>query len=345
MSNQWQSADFNFSNGLVKCFFNIPLAEIENQIDADKIIWVTDENIYQKYPQFFPAGRSIILHSGEQFKNMETVSTVIDELLLMEADRDVYVVGVGGGIVTDISGFLASIYLRGVKFSFVPTSILAMVDAAVGGKNGVNFGLYKNQVGVVNQPESLFFDFEFLKTLPDIEWVSGFAEIIKHACIRDAEMFQFLANNSIEDFRKDLNVTGDLVRKNAELKFSVASGDEKESGQRRLLNFGHTIGHAIENLTQLPHGFAIGVGMKYACLLSERLAGFPPEKTKLVTDLLAKYHLPVDVPFDKNAAWDILVHDKKKSGDSLYFILLDDIGSGIVKKLPLAELKSLFFDL
>lgn len=345
MSNQWQSSDFNFSNGLVHCFFNIPFKEIENQVGSGNIVWVTDENIYQKYPELFPAGKTIVLHSGEPFKNMDTVGKAIDELLLMEADREVHLVGVGGGIVTDITGFLASVYLRGVRFSFVPTSILAMVDAAVGGKNGVNFGLFKNQVGVVSQPQFLLYDFDFLKTLPDIEWVSGFAEIIKHACIRDEGMFQFLLNNSLEDFRKDLSVTGDLVRKNAELKFSVASGDEKESGQRRLLNFGHTIGHAIENITQLPHGYAISVGMRYACLLSEKLAGFSPEKTKVVTDLLTKYHLPVEVDFDKETAWDILMHDKKKSGDSLYFILLEDIGKGVVKKMPLSELKRLFFDL
>lgn len=345
MINQWQSSALNFSNGSVKCLYNIPFTEIGKQIDARRIIWVTDENIFKQYPDYFPFESTIILPAGEENKNTDTVNTAIDELLLKDADRDVFIIGVGGGIVTDITGFLASIYLRGVRFAFVPTSILAMVDASVGGKNGVNAGDFKNQIGTIRQPEYLFYDFEFLKTLPDIEWVSGFAEIIKHACIRDAEMFQFLMNNNLDDFRNDLSVLGDLIRKNAELKYSVASGDERESGQRRLLNFGHTIGHAIEKITALPHGLAISVGMKYACQVSEKLAGFSKEKSGEVLHLLEKYHLPVNAVFNKDDAWDNLLHDKKKSGDSLYFILLEDIGKAVAKKLPLAELKELFYEL
>jgi len=220
-----------------------------------------------------------------------------------------------------------------------------MVDAAVGGKNGVNAGLFKNQIGTIRQPEYLFFDFNFLNTLPDIEWVSGFAEIIKHACIRDSEMFQFLVNNDLEDLRKDLNVMGELVRKNVELKYQVAAGDETESGQRRLLNFGHTFGHAIEKILSLPHGLAISIGIKFACQFSEKLSGFNADKTRQVLDLLQKYHLPVERSFDRDKAWDILLHDKKKSGDSLYFILLEDIGKGVAQKLPLTEVKKLFYEL
>lgn len=337
-----ETSVMNFSNGNVGCFYNIPFSQIRGKIQAGRVIFITDEHLYKLYPHYFPAGSCIILPAGEDNKNIDTVCKAIDELLLMGADRDVFLLGVGGGIVTDITGFLASVFLRGVKFGFAPTSILAMVDAAVGGKNGVNAGLYKNQIGTVYQPEFLFFDFEFLRTLPDIEWVSGFAEIVKHACIRDEGMFQLLLNNDLDDFRKDLQVTGQLVRKNAELKYAVASGDENESGQRRLLNFGHTIGHAIENITALPHGFAISVGMKYACMLSEKLCGFKPEETAKVVRLLEKYHLPTETAFDKEAAWDILLHDKKKAGSSLHFVLLEEIGKGMVQKMPLDELKQLY---
>lgn len=344
MSN-WQSSELHFSNGLVKCFYNIPFSEIKPQINAEKIIWITDENIFRKYPDNFPLESTIILPAGEDGKNTDTVNAAIDELLLKEADRDVFLVGVGGGIVTDITGFLASIYLRGVRFAFVPTSILAMVDAAVGGKNGVNAGDYKNQVGTIRQPEFLFYDFSFLKTLPDLEWVSGFAEIIKHACIRDAEMFQFLMNNTLDDFRADNRVLGDLIRRNVELKYRVASGDEQESGQRRLLNFGHTMGHAIEKITGLPHGLAVSVGMKYSCMISQKLAGLTQEKSDEVLHLIEKYHLPAHAVFNKDEAWQNLLHDKKKSGEFLYFILLEDIGKGVAKKLPLHELKELFYNI
>ncbi len=336
---------FRFSDKEVQCLFGVTFDEIREKLSDKRVVWITDEHFYTKYPQDFPAGQCIILPAGEAHKTQETVGRAIDELLNMEADREVFLVGVGGGVVTDMVGYIASIYLRGVKFAFAPSSVLAMVDAAVGGKNGVNVGLFKNQVGVIRQPEYLFYNFSFLHTLPELEWISGFAEIIKHACIRDAEMFRFLWNNSLEDFRKDLSVTGELIRKNAELKFSVASGDERESGQRRLLNFGHTLGHAIENITTMPHGFAISIGMVFACRLSEKLEGFDPEKTEWLIQLLKKYHLPVEADYSREKAWDILVHDKKKSGDSIHFILLKDIGEGVVHPLSLSELKKLFFEM
>lgn len=338
-------AVFPFTDCEVRCLFEVPFAEVSAHIDAKRIVYVTDENIYQKYPDQFPIGHTIVLPQGEEHKHIETVMKAIEELQLMEADRETFILGVGGGVVTDVSGFLASIYLRGIRFAFAPTSILAMVDAAVGGKNGVNAGLIKNQVGVIRQPAFLFYDYQFLNSLPDLEWVSGFAEIIKHACIKDADMFQLLMNNSLEDYRKDLKFTGDLIRRNAEIKFDIVCNDETETGQRRLLNFGHTIGHAVENILKLPHGFAISIGMKYACKISERLAGFPSEKTEKILSLLRKYHLPVEANFDKESAWNVLVHDKKKSGDHLHFILLEDIGKGVVQKVSLPELKNIFFEL
>ncbi len=345
MTKETVLSTYQFSNCKVQCFFDIPFGEVSSRIDAKRIIYVTDENVFKKYADRFPLGQTIIMPEGEEHKNIETVMKAIGELHQMDAGRESFIVGVGGGVVTDISGFLASIYLRGIRFAFAPTSILAMVDASVGGKNGVNAGIIKNQIGIIRQPESLFYDFQFLSTLPEIEWVSGFAEIIKHACIKDAAMFQYLLNNNIEDFRKDIAATGALIRKNAGIKFDVVCGDETESGDRRLLNFGHTIGHAIENILKLPHGFAVSVGMVYACRISEKLAGFSSEKTDAVMELLKKYHLPVAAEFDKEAAWNLLIHDKKKSGDHLHFILLEDIGKGISQKISLANLKQIFFEL
>lgn len=345
MTDKSAITEYSFSDCSVKCLFDVPFAEVPAYIDAERIIYVTDENIYQKYAEQFPPGNTIVMPQGEDNKHIDTVMKAIEELHLMEAGREIFMLGVGGGVVTDITGFLAAIYLRGVRFGFVPASILAMVDAAVGGKNGVNAGLIKNQVGVIRQPEFLFYDYHFLHTLPDIEWVSGFAEIIKHACIRDAAMFQYLLNNDLDDFRKDRNATGELIRRNAAIKFDIVCSDETETGQRRLLNFGHTIGHAIEKILQLPHGFAVSIGMVYACRISEKLCGFPSEKTESIVALLKKYHLPVEAVIDKEAAWNILVHDKKKSGDYLHFILLEDIGKGVSRKLALAELKQIFFEL
>lgn len=345
MTKELANTSFQFSNCEVQCFFDIQIADVSSQIDANRIIYVTDENVFKKYPHQFPLGQTIIIPEGEEHKNIDTVMKAIGELHELGAGRESFVLGVGGGVVTDVTGFLASIYMRGLRFAFAPTSILAMVDAAVGGKNGVNDGMIKNQIGIIRQPEFLFYDFQLLNTLPEIEWISGFAEIIKHACIKDASMFQYLQNNSLEDFRKDTGATGELIRKNAGIKFGVVCNDETETGERRLLNFGHTIGHAIENILKLPHGFAVSIGMVYACKISEKLAGFPSVKTEAVTQLLKKYHLPVAADFDKQIAWDLLIHDKKKSGDHLHFILLEEIGKGTSQKLSLPDLKKIFFEL
>ncbi len=345
MTNQTEETTVNIDSATVRCYFNISAERLIRDLPAEKVFFVTDENVFNAHPELFPRERLIIIPSGEPNKNLDTVSRAIDELHDLEAGRDAYLIGIGGGVVTDVSGFIASVYLRGIKFSFVPTSILAMVDAAIGGKNGVNAGQIKNQIGVIRQPQSLYFDFSTLQSLPEDEWISGFAEIIKHACIRDKEMFQFLENNTLEEIRKDENVLSELIRKNVNIKLNIVAEDENEMGARRLLNFGHTLGHSIENLTKLPHGFAVAVGMVFACRISERLSGFDPENTKRLIQLLQKYHLPVSVPFDKDAAWRLLVHDKKKAGDHIHFILLNEIGEGVAKKLPLTELKNLFFEM
>ena len=208
-------------------------------------------------------------------------------MISLNADRQSFIVGVGGGVVTDLAGFVASIYMRGIRFAFVPTSILAMVDASVGGKNGIDVGVYKNLVGVINQPEFLLYDYSFLETLPGEEWVNGFAEIVKHACIKDGDMFSFLEENSLTAFRSSLNTAGSLIRKNVEIKYNVVSQDETETGERKLLNFGHTIGHAIENTSKLAHGSAISIGMVVACRISERINNFATAEYTKINQLIA----------------------------------------------------------
>jgi len=240
---------------------------------------------------------------------------------------------------SDIAGYAASVYMRGIKFGFVPRSILAMVDASVGGKNGVDVGVYKNLVGVIRHPKFLLYDYSFLKTLPHEEWVNGFAEIIKHACIKDKAMFELLENNSIEEFQHSDEKIASLIKRNVEIKYKVVSNDEFETGERKLLNFGHTLGHAIENIYQLPHGSAISIGMVAASKISEEINGF--NETARIIDLLKKYNLPVELKFDKEKVWEVLLMDKKKSGDTMNFILLNKIGDAIVKPVPLSQLKEL----
>lgn len=345
MSNKVEESSITIDSGIVECYYHFSVERIKAHYPNERLIFITDENVYKSHAEIFPVGDTIIFPAGEENKNLETVGRVIDELHEIDAGRNDRIIGVGGGVVTDLSGFVASIYLRGLKFSFAPTSVLAMVDAAIGGKNGVDSGQIKNQIGVIRQPDALLFDFTLLRSLPPEEWVSGFGEIIKHACIKDAEMFHYLENHRLEDLGNNPGAFARLVQKNVNIKLNVVAQDELETNARRILNFGHTLAHAIETLNKLPHGLAVSVGIVFACKVSERLTGFDPKKTEKIVDLLQQYHLPVSAGFDKEAAWNLVSFDKKKSGDSIYFVVLEDIGKGVIKKISLENLKDLFFEI
>ena len=335
--------NYVFSEKAVSVYFDADFSELENHVDKENSVLITDENVFEKQSAKFDGWKTIVIKAGEQHKNQQAVDQIINRLIELNADRQTFIIGVGGGVVTDIAGYAASIYMRGVKFGFVPTSILAMVDASVGGKNGVDVGVYKNLVGVINHPQFLLYDYSFLETLPKEEWINGFAEIIKHACIKDENMFQLLQEKSFEYFHSSPEEIGKLIQQNVEIKYNVVVNDERETGERKLLNFGHTIGHAIENTAKLPHGSAISIGMVAACIISEQINDFPKAGTEKVKQLLSKYHLPVSFEFDKQKTWDILLHDKKKSGKDMNFIVLEKIGKACVKKIPIPELHEIFF--
>ena len=243
----------------------------------------------------------------------------------------------GGGVVTDITGFVASIYMRGLKFGFVPTSLLAMVDAAIGGKNGVDLGIYKNMVGTIRQPSFLLYDYRLLSSLPEAEWINGFAEIIKHACIRDAGMFNLLEQYSLEKIRSSKKIMGELVQRNAQLKSKLVQRDEFEQGDRKLLNFGHTLGHALEKLYDLSHGQAVAIGMAYACVLSHRMNGFG--QTGRVIALIEKYGLPANLEFDKQEVFRVMQMDKKRQQKEIHYVFLEKIGKAVVKPVPIKQLE------
>lgn len=330
-----------FSTKQVEYIFDGAFAHLALMFQRDKMVIVTDENVFKHHKEKFKGYSTIKLPAGEEFKQQRTVDDIITQLLELQADKETVLVGVGGGVVTDMAGYAASVYKRGIKLVQVPTSILGMVDAAIGGKNGVDVGPYKNMVGTIYQPDLLLFDYHFLDTLPEEEWVNGFAEIIKHACIKDAAFFDFLSGKTLADFRNDKTLLAELIEKNVGIKTSVVLNDEFETGERKLLNFGHTIGHAIENIYNLPHGHAISIGMVAACAISEEMNNFPSADKQKVIELLQQYHLPVALAFDKENIWEILLMDKKRTNETMSFILLDSIGNAIVKPIPLVQLKDL----
>ncbi len=334
--------EYSFSSKTVRFYFDASIVSIGQATGDKPVIILTDENVYENHRAQLDLYPVIRILPGEENKTPATAGQVIEQLITMGAGRDTMLVGVGGGVVTDIAGYVAAVYMRGISFGFVPTSILAMTDAAIGGKNGVDVGVYKNMVGTIRQPDFIFYDYSFLKTLPVSEWVNGFAEVIKHACIKDAVLFSMLERYTLHEYQSDPTLVAELIERNVDIKASVVSADEFETGDRKLLNFGHTIGHAIENLHHIPHGHAVSIGMVAACNLSEQLGHLHFEEAARIVRLLARYHLPVDVDTDHARVFEVLKMDKKRKDDAMQFILLNKIGSASVVSIPLAELEKHF---
>jgi len=330
---------FSFSSADVTYYINADFAYLEKLVSKEQAVIVTDENIFSKHQKKFKGWKTILIKAGEQFKIQVTADNIIQQLIDAGADRKTTLIGVGGGVITDITGYVAGVFMRGIKCGFVPTSVLAMVDAAIGGKNGIDVGLYKNMVGLIRQPAFLLYDFSLLKSLPKEEWVNGFAEVIKHACIKDAPMFTLLEQNKLSFFQKDFTALAKLIQRNALIKTKVVISDEFEKGERKLLNFGHTLGHAIENLYHIPHGHAVSIGMGVACKFSETITGF--KGTDRVVNVLKQYGLPPQFDFDKAETFRILKSDKKKDNQSINYILLNKIGKASIVSLPFSEIETL----
>lgn len=328
-------AEYTFSSSTVSCLFDTPFSEIVSYIRKEKIIVVTDENVHAAHIEKFAPFAVIKIPPGEENKIQSTCDYIIGELVRLEADKQSCIIGVGGGVITDLVGYVAAIYKRGMRLVLAPTSILAMVDAAIGGKNGIDVGVYKNMIGTVKQPEYILFDYDFLKTLPVKEWINGFAEIIKHACIKDLLLFQMLERFTLHQIQSDSTLIADLIEKNVAIKMGLVTTDEFETGHRKLLNFGHTVGHAIENLHQLPHGHAVSIGMVAACNLSEKLNALHFSDAQRVVKLLAHYHLPVDIETDYEKVFSVLKMDKKREDSDMYFVMLNKIGEAEAKRIPL----------
>lgn len=336
-----QTINITIGNKQVNYYFDANFSYLETITPKNNTVIITDENVYQSHARKFEGWKIIVIKAGEEHKQQSTVDHIINELILLGADRKTFIVGVGGGVVTDITGYAASVYMRGLKFGFVPTTILAMVDASIGGKNGVDVGLYKNLVGMIKQPDFLLFDYSLLETLPQDQWVNGFAEIIKHACIKDEEMFNLLESTSLEILQKDKVKLATLIERNVNIKTKVVVEDEFEQGDRKLLNFGHTIGHAIENIYKLLHGHAISIGMAEACGISEEINDFYSADTQRVIELLQQYYLPVEMDYDHAKIWEVLKLDKKKVSNEMNFVLLNKIGNATVKAIPMIQLQQL----
>lgn len=310
-----------------------------------KVIVITDERVRELYPTFFNDHEPIVIGTGEPIKTLDTVAAIYTKLVEKEADRTTFLLGVGGGVVCDIAGFVATTYMRGLRFGFAPTTLLAQVDAAVGGKNGVNFGGFKNRIGTFNQPEFVLCDPAFFHTLPAREVRSGLAEVVKQALIADAGLFDEIEHKVTAILALEPVVMERLVAASVRIKADVVGRDEKEHGERRKLNFGHTVGHAVEQQTKLAHGEAVSVGMAVAAKLSARLGLLPEAAVTRIIKLLGELNLPVTLPLSAEKVITALSGDKKREGDVLHFVLLNAIGRAEVKEISLVQLRELLSDI
>jgi 3-dehydroquinate synthase len=333
--------EYSFFGKKSTCFFDASFSYLQQLVTKENAIIVTDENVYTLHKNKMNGWETIVIKAGEENKQQATANFIIAELIKKRANKKTLLIGIGGGVVTDITGYVASIYMRGVNFGFVPTTILGMVDAAVGGKNGIDVGLYKNIIGTICQPSFLLYDYSLLETLPHQQWANGFAEIIKHACIKDPQLFSFLENNVIDNFRKDKNLLDNLIQKNVQLKTNIVLKDEFEKGERKLLNFGHTFGHAIENEYNLLHGHAISIGMLMAATISEEINNFYSVEKERLAKLLQQYQLPISIKYNPEKVFEMMQLDKKAENEIINYILLNKIGEAIIYPIPIAQLKDI----
>ena len=313
---------------------------------ALKALVVSETNVAPLYldkvkEQLDGAGFEVVdyvFEAGEQNKNINEIAGMWNKMAEAGFTRTDFVVGLGGGVTTDMAGFAAATFLRGIKVIQVPTSLLAMVDASVGGKTGIDIPMGKNQVGAFWQPSLVLEDISFLKTLPDEVFTEGMGEVTKHAFIMDLELFDKLwqANGNIRD---DEDLLAEIVGMNVADKASVVGEDENDNGRRQTLNFGHTVGHVIERDSGFtkPHGICVAKGMGIvidACVRAGTLANDDAEKMK---SLLKLYKLPISDDITPEAIVEGAMNDKKKRGDTLSVILVNKIGQAEIKKMTAEE--------
>ena len=321
----------SFPSGNTEYFLNSSYSQLLQLAPVQHSIIVTDENVNKHYGHLFRDYKMLIIEAGEASKSWETIQLLATKLAAFEAHKNTLIIGIGGGVVSDIVGFLASIYMRGVAFAFVPTSLLGIVDAAIGGKNGINVGLFKNMLGTIQQPKFILFDTSFLESLPNEEWCNGFAEIIKYACIGDPNIFEeLLQSANFNSFRNKPEQMNALITKCVQQKNKIVLADEQEGGIRKLLNFGHTAGHAFETLYALKHGQAVALGMIVAFIASEQNLGFAKDNREQLCQLLKRFSLPTTIEFNIEKVLNTLKLDKKRKDDSIDFILLKSLGEAMV---------------
>ena len=340
--------DRSYSIIIEKGLINRVSEEIRKVYKGNKIFIITDDNVNKYYGDKISNElkgsdfevKLLSLKPGEETKNFNTLPIVYNELLDFNLTRSDLIIALGGGVIGDLAGFVASTYLRGVDFVQIPTSLLAQVDSSVGGKVAVDLDRGKNLVGSFYHPKCVLIDPDVLNTLEDRFFIDGMAEVIKYGCIKDKEFFDYL--EKMENNQQLINNMEVVIHKCCDIKRQVVENDEKDKGERMLLNFGHTLGHAIEqhyNYTKYSHGEGVAIGMYVISKISEEKGLTKKGTSQRIKDILVKYNLPYELDVNIEETLEAINLDKKKLGNDLNVIILKEIGSSEIYKTTAEFLK------
>ena len=331
------------------------LGRVGEFLKGEKAFLLTDPVVDELY--YEQVGRSIegsgialakfIVPEGERSKNLSQVTKIYDSLLSMGAERSTTLLTLGGGVIGDLGGFSAATFLRGIPYIQIPTTLLAQVDSSVGGKTGVNHPKGKNLVGAFYQPEVVLIDTDTLKTLPEDEFLSGLAEVIKYGVISETFLFDYLEENREDILERKQDVLTEIIKTSVKIKADVVSKDERESGIRSILNFGHTMGHAIERLSgygAIKHGEAVARGMAVSIEISRKLGLLSMDESERITKLLKNYGFDLTLPpFSKDEYKEAINYDKKVTASHINYILTQGIGHVTIKKMTISDILNILW--
>ena len=308
-----------------------------------RVVVISDVTIDRLYHPLLAKYDTVLIGTGESIKTLQTVETLYRRFIELGVDRSTFVLGIGGGIVTDVAGFAASTYMRGLPFGFISTTLLGQVDASVGGKNGVNVDGYKNMAGTFTQPQFVVCDPSLLRSLPDREFRAGLAEVVKAAIIADADLFGRIEQTSFETLRTDTDLLSDVISAAIRVKADIVEYDEKESGERRKLNLGHTLAHAIEKSSnRMNHGEAVAVGTALITGAAVKLGVLKEEERQRIAEVLSRLGFDLTPPVEIKRLLKEVGKDKKNEDGMLRIVLPVGIGDCEVRKMAPAEFAALF---
>lgn len=310
-------------------------------LPAGRVVVITDANIDRLYHALPARYDYLLVGTGETIKTLSTAEGLYRKLIEIGADRSTFILGIGGGIVTDIAGFVASTYMRGLKFGFVSTTLLGQVDAGIGGKNGLNVDGYKNMVGVFSQPQFVICDVELLKTLPDREFRAGLAEVVKAGILGDRALFELMEKSSFDELRRDATLLARVVTAAIRVKVDIVERDEREAGERRKLNLGHTLAHAIEKCSsKMNHGEAVAVGLAMISRAAVDMGGLSAEDDGRIWALLERLGFSLKAPVEVRKLIKAVQKDKKNTEEGLFVVMPSSIGRCGIRKMRLHELEA-----